>query len=101
MNRLSHITSRLHRIATENPCGWSERTLDTIASGLELLLGERTKNGVTLMELSEYYKVTIRTIERWRQKYDDFPQPIDPYAKTLSFPVDKVVDWKQSHSELF
>lgn len=100
-DRLANATERLSILAKENPCGWGDAVLGTIAEGIELMMGERTKSGVTLMDLSEYYHVTIRTIQRWRNDFPDFPQPIDPYSKTLSFPTDKVVEWKQKHKEMF
>lgn len=72
-----------------------------MASTIDLLVSERTKSGITLMELADYYHVSIRTIQRWRNDFPDFPSPIDPYAKTLTFPVDQVVDWKFSHPDIF
>lgn len=99
--KLARSTSRLSLIVKENPCGWSDAALSVIADSLDVLVSERTKSGVTLMDLSEYYHVSIRTIQRWRNDYADFPHPIDPYAKTLSFPTDDVVEWKFRHQELF
>lgn len=104
MNGREHLAQsadKLRLIARENPCGWGDKALDVLASGIDMMLSERTKSGVTLMDLSEYYHVSIRTIQRWRNDYDDFPHPIDPYAKTLAFPTDLVVEWKIKHKDLF
>lgn len=98
--RLARSAERLRLIAGENPCGWGDAVLGVIADSIDAMVSERTKSGVTLIDLAEYYKVSIRTIQRWRATYDDFPDPIDPYAKTLSFPTDKVVEWKVRHIEL-
>lgn len=87
-------------MARENPCGWSDGTLSAIADGISVLVSERTRCGLTMLQVADYFGVTIRTLERWRKRYADFPEPIDPYAKTLSFPTDKIVSWKVEHASL-
>lgn len=100
-SKLSRSLARLSVIVEENPCGWGDTVLSTLGESLDMLVSERTKAGVTLMELADYYHVSVRTIQRWRNDFNDFPSPIDPYAKTLSFPVDDVVEWKHAHPFLF
>ena len=104
MNGCEHLANsadKLKLIARENPCGWGDKALDIIASSIDMMVSERTKSGVTMIELAEYYHVSIRTIQRWRNDFSDFPQPIDPYAKTLAFPTDRVVEWKMKHKDIF
>lgn len=98
--KLIEVIDTVKTMAGENPCGWSDDTLYYIASGISVLIGEKTGAGLTTLQVAEYFGVTIRTIERWRKKFNDFPEPLDPYAKTLAFPTDKIVSWKIKHSEL-
>lgn len=96
-HRLINILDTLGVMARENPCGWNDTTLSMIADGISAIVGERTRNGLTMLQVAEYFGVTIRTLERWRRRFGDFPEPIDPYAKTLAFPADKIVSWKMEH----
>lgn len=97
-HRLIRILDTLRSMTQENPCGWSDGTLGIIADGISVLVSERTKAGITLMQMSDYFGVTLRTLERWRKRFDDFPHPIDPYAKTLTFPIDAIMEWKMKHA---
>ena len=89
---------RLMLIVSENPCHWKQSSIDAVATGIEVLA---SAHGVSLLDLSEYFHTTIRSIQRWRKRYKDFPVPIDPYAKPLCFRLIDIIDWKRAHSDLF
>lgn len=99
--KIEKVMRSLSLLFTENPCCWNDLTLLKLADGLEVMLGEKLHGGLSMYQVAEYYNVTLRTIERWRGRYSDFPEPVDPYAKTLSFPTDKVIEWKLIHRDKF
>lgn len=101
MNKLGQVATRIAILAEENPCKWSNGVMNEIGNGLELLISAKTKGGISMYELADYYHVSVRTLQRWRNDFADFPKPMDPDAKIQAFPLEDVMDWKKRHNELF
>lgn len=88
------ICSLIH----ENPCGMSAKTMRGLIAGIKSLFGT-IDTGMNLEQVSRYFGVDARTIRRWRKEYPDFPEGKKIGENSLSFPADKIVEWKIRHNK--
>lgn len=86
----------IHEIIKENPCGMSPKTLKDLAHGI-ISLFRVMDVSLNTEQVARYMKVDPRTIRRWRKEYDDFPQGKRAGDNSLSFPAEKIVEWKFLH----
>lgn len=88
----------INKLIKENPCGMSIMTMKGIVAGLRSLF-RMVDMDMNLEQVSKYFRVDPRTIRRWRKEYDDFPEGKKCGDNNLSFPADKIVEWKIKHKK--
>ena len=55
---------------------------------------------LTPSEISDLTGATPQAINNWRNRYDDFPQPVDYSGRTPLFPRSATVDWLRANGKL-
>lgn len=91
----------MEELAEANVCRMNDTLLHGMAEGLRALISREYHRGFSKEDVARYFKVSTRTLERWRDKYQDFPVPIHQGSKDVSYDCEEVVKWKKKHTDLF
>ena len=91
----------MNELAEANVCRMNDALLHGMAGGLRALISREYHRGFSKEDVARYYHVSTRTLERWRDKYKDFPEPIHRGSKEVSYDCEDVVKWKKIHLDLF
>lgn len=79
--------------------GLSDEDLESILGCLKVLVGRTFHTDMSLAEVSRYFGVTPRTINRWQNDHG-FPEGKRIGYHELSFHIDDIISWKETHSHL-
>lgn len=102
MNKeLLHDLSALSILIEENPCGMKNGLIKSLADVVRGIIIQRCTEGASREQVARYLKRDVRTIARWQNMYDDFPERKHCGHKEVSYNWLDVVKWKKNHSELF
>lgn len=88
-------------LAHENPCHMRDLALGMLAEGLRALMCREYGGGLNQRALGKYYGVDARTIQRWANKYKDFPAGHHSGNKEVRYDIIEAVTWKGNHADLF
>lgn len=91
----------MNELAEANICRMNDSLLHGMAEGLRALISREYHRGFSKEDVARYLGVSTRTLERWREKYADFPDGVHRGTKEVSFDCEEIVMWKKKHKELF
>lgn len=97
--RLAAQFRHLAEITEAAPMGLSDEDLEAILGCLKVLVGRTFHTDMSLAEVSRYFGVTSRTIQRWQNEHN-FPEGKRIGYHELAFHIDDVIAWKDAHSNL-
>ena len=95
--RLAQHFRHLAEITEAAPMGLSDEDLEAILCCLKVLVGRTFHTDMSLAEVARYFGVTPRTIQRW-QNEQGFPEGKRIGYHELSFHIDDIITWKETHS---
>ena len=91
----------MEELAEANVCRMNDTLLHGMAEGLRALISREYHRGFSKEDVARYYCVSTRTLERWRERYEDFPMPAHRGTKEVSYDCEDIVKWKKAHLDLF
>ena len=89
----------MDEMARANVCRANDGMLRGLANGLKALVSKEYARGLSREDVARYYGVSTRTLERWRERYEDFPTPRHWGSKEVSYDADEVIRWKKKHKD--
>lgn len=87
----------LEEIVEQNPCQMPDYVMRAIALGAKFVMHRYVMNK---QQVADYFGVSIKTIDRWRDKHG-FPCEDSNGNKAVSICVDKMLEWKRSHEDVW
>lgn len=80
-----------------NPCGMPDYVMRAVALGAKFAMKKFVMNK---QQVADYFGVSVKTIDRWREKHD-FPCDDSNGNKSVSVYVDKMLEWKKAHEDVW
>lgn len=90
----------MNEMAEANICRMDDTILRSMAQGLKAMLHKQYARGLSREDVARYYGISIRTLERWRSEYPDFPTPRHFGGKEVTYDAEEVIAWKKNHKTI-
>lgn len=94
---MKETMAMLGDIAEHNPCMMPDYMLKALSVGARFMMRKLVMNK---QQAADYFGVSTKTIDRWREKHD-FPCDDSNGYKCVSISVDKLIEWKKTHEDVW